>query len=82
MRNDLLLLSEVAAEARVSVSTVRHWIRVGKLRTVRPGRRRMKTWTPFSQWTWAPGHTWIERPEGRGHDWSRVRRDATQASQS
>jgi excisionase family DNA binding protein len=41
MRNDLLLLSEVAAEARVSVSTVRHWIRVGKLRTVRPGRRRM-----------------------------------------
>jgi hypothetical protein len=37
MRNDLLLLSEVAAEARVSVSTVRHWIRVGKLRTVRPG---------------------------------------------
>jgi excisionase family DNA binding protein len=41
MRNDLLLLSEVAAEARVSVSTVRHWIRVGKLRAVRPGRRRM-----------------------------------------
>jgi excisionase family DNA binding protein len=41
MRNDLLLLTEVATEARVSVSTVRHWISIGKLPTVRPGRRRM-----------------------------------------
>jgi excisionase family DNA binding protein len=41
MRNDLLLLTEVAAEARVSLSTVRHWITRGKLKTVRPGRRRM-----------------------------------------
>jgi excisionase family DNA binding protein len=37
----LLLLEEVARELRVSVSTVRHWIAVGKLPSVRPGRRRM-----------------------------------------
>ncbi len=39
--DNLLLLTEVAAMARVSVSTVRHWIRVGRLASVRPGRRRM-----------------------------------------
>jgi excisionase family DNA binding protein len=41
MPNNFLLLAEVAAEARVSLSTVRHWVTVGKLATVRPGRRRM-----------------------------------------
>jgi excisionase family DNA binding protein len=40
-RNDLLRLDEVAQIARVSVSTVRHWIKVGRLVSVRPGRRRL-----------------------------------------
>jgi excisionase family DNA binding protein len=38
---DLLQLEEVAQLARASVSTVRHWIRSGRLRSVRPGRRRL-----------------------------------------
>jgi excisionase family DNA binding protein len=37
----LLLLEEVAREARVSVSTVRFWIAAKKLPSVRPGRRRL-----------------------------------------
>ncbi len=41
MMSPFLLLSECAAHARVPVSTIRHWIAVGKLRSVRPGRRRM-----------------------------------------
>lgn len=36
-----LLLDEVAQQARVSLDTVRYWIRIGKLESVRPGRRRM-----------------------------------------
>lgn len=39
--SQLLLLEEVAREARVSLSTVRFWIGAGKLRSVRPGRRRL-----------------------------------------
>jgi excisionase family DNA binding protein len=38
---DLLLLDEVAQIARVSVETVRYWIKQGKLRSIRPGRRRL-----------------------------------------
>lgn len=41
MPEQYLLLPEVAELARVSVSTVRHWIRVGRLPSVRPGRRRL-----------------------------------------
>jgi excisionase family DNA binding protein len=41
MTDDFLLLDEVAELARVSVDTVRFWIRAGKLASVRPGRRRM-----------------------------------------
>jgi excisionase family DNA binding protein len=37
----LLFLPEVARAARVSVSTVRHWVLTRKLPSVRPGRRRM-----------------------------------------
>jgi excisionase family DNA binding protein len=37
----LFTVEEVAEAARVSVSTVRHWIVTGKLATVRPGKRRM-----------------------------------------
>lgn len=40
-RSDLLLLEEVAELARVSVETVRFWIRRGRLASIRPGRRRM-----------------------------------------
>jgi len=38
---ELLLLPEAADLARVSVETVRHWLKGGKLRSVRPGRRRL-----------------------------------------
>lgn len=41
MAEGFLLLDEVAGLARVSVDTVRFWIRAGKLASVRPGRRRM-----------------------------------------
>jgi excisionase family DNA binding protein len=41
MPSKYLFLEEVAEEARVSLSTVRHWISTGKLRSVKPGRRRM-----------------------------------------
>jgi excisionase family DNA binding protein len=37
----LLLLTEVARRARVSLSTVRYWVATRKLPSVRPGRRRM-----------------------------------------
>jgi excisionase family DNA binding protein len=36
---DLLLVEEVAREMRVPVTTVRWWIRTGKLPASRPGRR-------------------------------------------
>jgi excisionase family DNA binding protein len=38
-REELLLVEEVAQECRVPVSTVRHWIVVGKLKAIKPGRR-------------------------------------------
>jgi excisionase family DNA binding protein len=41
MISPFLLLTECAAHARVPVSTIRHWIAIGKLPSVRPGRRRM-----------------------------------------
>jgi excisionase family DNA binding protein len=41
MPNQFLFLEEVAAETRATLSTVRHWIAVGKLPSVRPGRRRL-----------------------------------------
>jgi excisionase family DNA binding protein len=41
MISPFLFLTECAAHARVPVSTVRHWIAIGRLPSVRPGRRRM-----------------------------------------
>jgi len=41
MASELLLLVEAAERARVSVETLRFWIRTGRLASVRPGRRRM-----------------------------------------
>ena len=41
MPNEFLLLVEAAERARVSVETLRFWIRTGRLASVRPGRRRM-----------------------------------------
>ena len=38
---ELLLLDEVALICRVSVPTVRFWIQQGRLRSIRPGRRRL-----------------------------------------
>jgi excisionase family DNA binding protein len=37
----LMTLEEVAKQCRTSVSTIRHWIRTKRLRSLRPGRRRM-----------------------------------------
>ena len=37
----LFLVEEVAAICRVPISTVRHWILIGKLKSIRPGRRRL-----------------------------------------
>ena len=41
MPNEFLLLVEAAERARVSVETLRFWIRTGRLASDRPGRRRM-----------------------------------------
>jgi excisionase family DNA binding protein len=38
---DLLLIEEVAQIARVSVETVRYWLKQAKIESIRPGRRRM-----------------------------------------
>jgi len=43
MTRTFLYLDEVARECRTSVSTVRHWIAVGRLRSIRPGRRLLVT---------------------------------------
>jgi excisionase family DNA binding protein len=40
-RWEFLLLDEVARECRASVASVRYWIASGRLRSVRPGRRRL-----------------------------------------
>ena len=40
-RGDLLLLTEGAALANVSYETFRYWVKMGKLPSVKPGRRRM-----------------------------------------
>jgi excisionase family DNA binding protein len=37
--DEMLLLPEVAQATRVSIATVRYWIRTGKLKALRPGRR-------------------------------------------
>lgn len=39
--SEMLLLEEVAARCRTSISTVRHWISTGRLASTRPGRRRL-----------------------------------------
>lgn len=39
--HELLLLDEVAQICRSNLSTVRHWIRIGSLKSIRPGRRRL-----------------------------------------
>lgn len=41
MAKRFLTLQECANEARTAVSTVRYWLRVGKLKSIRPGRRRL-----------------------------------------
>ncbi len=37
----LLTIAESAAIARTSASTVRHWLATGRLRSIKPGRRRL-----------------------------------------
>lgn len=41
MASTYLLLGEIAEETRTPISTVRHWVAIGKLPSVRPGRRRL-----------------------------------------
>lgn len=38
---EYLLLDEIATALRAPLSSVRHWISTGKLRSIRPGRRRL-----------------------------------------
>lgn len=51
---DLLRLEEVAQLARVSISSVRHWIKTGRLPSIRPGRRRMVLRRDFERFLGAP----------------------------
>jgi excisionase family DNA binding protein len=39
MASELLFLEEVAEIARAPLSCVRFWVRTGKLRSLKPGRR-------------------------------------------
>lgn len=41
IRREYLLLDEVARECRAPVASVRYWIASGRLRSIRPGRRRL-----------------------------------------
>lgn len=45
-----LTLPEVAKEARVSLSTVRHWILTGALASTKLGRHRRVARTAFEAW--------------------------------
>lgn len=47
MPREFLLLSEAAETARVSLSTIRHWVATGQLKSSRPGRRRLIRRTDF-----------------------------------
>lgn len=51
---DLLRLEDVAELARVSVSTVRHWIKTGRLASLRPGRRRLVQRAEFERFLRQP----------------------------
>jgi excisionase family DNA binding protein len=44
-----LRVDEVAKEARVSRSTVRHWLRVGRLRSVKLGKHRVVPRSAFER---------------------------------
>ncbi len=37
----LLTVDEAARVARTATSTIRHWLQIGRLRSVKPGRRRL-----------------------------------------
>jgi excisionase family DNA binding protein len=41
MPSEFLFLEEVASEIRTPLSTVRYWVMIGKLPSIRPGRRRL-----------------------------------------
>jgi excisionase family DNA binding protein len=42
-------IDELAREARVSVSTIRHWLRIGRLPSVKLGKRRFVPREAFEQ---------------------------------
>lgn len=61
-----LFVTEVAAIARVSVGTVRHWIATGKLPSVKPGRRVLVRFAALQQFLDAAERVRkVERPDGR-----------------
>ena len=40
-KHDFLLVEEISAECRAPQTTVRHWLRTGRLASIRLGRRRL-----------------------------------------
>jgi excisionase family DNA binding protein len=57
----LLFIEEVALACRVSVSTVRHWVSRGKLRSFRPGRRRLVWRSDLERFLRGAGYEVVER---------------------
>jgi excisionase family DNA binding protein len=59
-----LTIEECAVEARISLSSLRHWLRVGKLKSIRPGRRRLIERIEFEAFL-RRSATKFYRPDGR-----------------
>jgi excisionase family DNA binding protein len=53
--NDFLLVEEIAAECRAPRTSVRHWMRTGRLPSVRLGRRRLVRRADFERFLEAAG---------------------------
>ncbi len=66
MNGRYLLLEEVAATARVSVSTVRWWIAQGRLPSIRPGRRRLVAFSALATFLAESGTAHPEKCERAG----------------
>jgi excisionase family DNA binding protein len=56
-----LLIEEVAEIARCCESTVRHWLATGRLRSIRPGRRRLIASTELERFLAADRAPGLER---------------------
>jgi excisionase family DNA binding protein len=69
MPSEFLFLEEVASETRTPLSTVRYWILIGKLPSLRPGRRRLVRRTDLERFLVASGN----RAAARESDAQRMR---------